>query len=56
MDSLRSSWQASFGAGINLIFTADILAVFMALVSSLISSLIILYSFDYIGRQEGTAV
>ena len=47
------TWQVAFGAGINLIFTADILAVFMALVSSLISGLIILYSFDYIGKSEG---
>jgi NADH:ubiquinone oxidoreductase subunit 5 (subunit L)/multisubunit Na+/H+ antiporter MnhA subunit len=47
------TWQVAFGAGINLVFTADILAVFMGLVSTLISGLIMLYSFDYIGRSEG---
>jgi len=38
--------------GFNLILTADGLAVFMACVSSAISALIILYSFDYISHYE----
>jgi len=38
--------------GFNLAFTADGLAVFMACVSSMISALIILYSFDYISHYE----
>jgi len=36
--------------GFDLTFTADMLAVFMAAVSSFISAIIILYSFDYISH------
>ncbi|MDD5730404.1 MAG: NADH-quinone oxidoreductase subunit L [Candidatus Omnitrophica bacterium] len=38
--------------GINLIFVADSLAVFMALVSSFIGAVIIFYSFGYINHYE----
>lgn len=38
--------------GFNLIFTADSLAVFMAVVCSFISAIIILYSFGYISHYE----
>lgn len=38
--------------GFNFIFSADCLAVFMAMVSSFISAVIILYSFDYISHYE----
>ncbi len=38
--------------GFNMVFTADGLAVFMACVSSFISAMIILYSFDYISHYE----
>ncbi len=38
--------------GMNIAFAADGLAVFMAVVSSFISSLIVLYSFDYISHYE----
>ncbi|MCU0652200.1 MAG: NADH-quinone oxidoreductase subunit L [Candidatus Omnitrophica bacterium] len=38
--------------GFNLSFSADILALFMALVSSLISAVIILYSFGYISHYS----
>lgn len=38
--------------GFNCLFIADNLAVFMALVSSLISSIIVLYSFGYISHYE----
>jgi proton-translocating NADH-quinone oxidoreductase chain N len=38
--------------GFNFILSADGLAVFMAMVSSFISALIILYSFDYIKHYE----
>lgn len=38
--------------GFNFIFSADILAVFMACMSSLISTVIILYSFGYISHYE----
>jgi len=41
-----------FPLGLNLSFTADALAVFMASVSSLISSIIIFYSFGYISHYE----
>lgn len=41
-----------FPLGFNLIFAADGLAVFMALVSSFISAVIILYSFGYISHYE----
>jgi NADH:ubiquinone oxidoreductase subunit 5 (subunit L)/multisubunit Na+/H+ antiporter MnhA subunit len=46
------AWQVAFGPVVSLSFSADILAVFMGLVSTLISALIVLYSFDYIGRQD----
>ncbi len=38
--------------GFNFILTADGLAVFMAMVSSFISAVIIVYSFDYISHYE----
>jgi proton-translocating NADH-quinone oxidoreductase chain N len=38
--------------GFNLVFTADPLAVFMAIVSSLVGAVIVLYSFDYISHYE----
>lgn len=38
--------------GCNFILTADLLAVFMAIVSSLIGTIIILYSFDYISHYD----
>ena len=38
--------------GLDFILTADRLAVFMALVSSLISAIIIIYSFDYISHYD----
>ncbi len=37
-------------AGVNLAFSADALAVFMAVVSSLISAIIVLYSFSYVSH------
>jgi len=41
-----------FPLGLNLSFAADSLAVFMATVSSLISSIIVFYSFGYISHYE----
>ena len=41
-----------FALGINFTLTADCLAVFMAGVSSLISAIIVLYSFGYISHYE----
>jgi len=41
-----------FPLGLNFSFTADALAVFMAIVSSLISSIIVFYSFGYISHYE----
>lgn len=41
-----------FPLGFNLVLTADALAVFMALVSSFISTIIIIYSFDYISHYD----
>jgi len=41
-----------FPLGFNLVLRADILAVFMACVSSFISSVIVVYSFDYISHYE----
>ncbi|MDD4954312.1 MAG: NADH-quinone oxidoreductase subunit L [Candidatus Omnitrophica bacterium] len=38
--------------GFNFIFTADTLAIFMALVSSFISAVIILYSYGYISHYQ----
>lgn len=44
--------QFSLPLGFNFILYADSLAVFMALVSSLISAIIILYSFGYISHYD----
>ena len=41
-----------FAYGFNFVFNADMLAVFMACVSSLVSSIIVLYSFGYISHYE----
>ena len=41
-----------FPLGLNISLTADPLAVFMALISSSISAVIILFSFDYISHYE----
>lgn len=42
----------AFPLGLNLVFTADNLAVFMAAVSSFISAIIVLYSFGYISHYK----
>ncbi len=42
----------SLPLGFNFILTADALAVFMAIVSSLVGAIIILYSFGYISHYE----
>jgi len=41
-----------FPLGFNLIFVADNLAVFMAIVSSLVGAVIVLYSFGYISHYD----
>lgn len=41
-----------FPLGFNLILTADNLAVFMAIVSSLVGAIIVLYSFGYISHYD----
>lgn len=41
-----------FPLGFNFVLTADILAVFMAVVSSLVGVIIVLYSFGYISRYD----
>ena len=45
-------FRATFPLGFNLLLRADILAVFMACVSSLTSSVIAVYSFGYISHYE----
>ncbi|MFA5276018.1 MAG: NADH-quinone oxidoreductase subunit L [Candidatus Omnitrophota bacterium] len=40
------------GLGINFVFTADALALFVACVSSFISAIIVIYSFSYISHYE----
>jgi len=42
----------NFALGFNFIFVADSLAVFMALTSSLISAIIVFYSFGYMSHYE----
>jgi len=42
----------AFPLGFNFVLTADILAVFMAIVSSLVSAVIVLYSFGYISHYK----
>jgi NADH:ubiquinone oxidoreductase subunit 5 (subunit L)/multisubunit Na+/H+ antiporter MnhA subunit len=49
-ETLRSVFPLPFG--FNFILYADTLAVFMAVVSSLISAIILFYSFDYISHYE----
>ncbi len=44
----------SLPLGFNLAFAADGLAVFMALVSSFVSAIIVLFSFDYISHYENS--
>lgn len=44
--------QSLFSGAYNLTFSADKLAVFMALVSSLVSAIIVFYSFGYISHYE----
>ena len=44
--------KQQFGLGFNFVLVADGLAVFMACVSSLISAIIIFYSFGYISHYE----
>src|SRR5208283_1933485 len=41
------TWTAAGTLGISFTLTADALAVFMAVVSSLVGSVIMLFSFDY---------
>jgi len=38
--------------GFNILFRADLLAIFMAIVSSFISAVIVVFSFDYISHYE----
>jgi NADH:ubiquinone oxidoreductase subunit 5 (subunit L)/multisubunit Na+/H+ antiporter MnhA subunit len=45
-------FSLAFPLGLNFILNADALAVFMAIVSSFIGSIIVLYSFDYISHYE----
>ena len=52
MSGKTASFHMALAFGFNAAFTADGLAVFMAAVSSLISAVIILYSFDYISHYE----
>ncbi len=44
------TWSAAGPLGISFTLTADALAVFMALVSSLVGAVIMLFSFDYISH------
>ena len=52
MSGQTANFYLPLAFGFNMAFTADNLAVFMACVSSLISAIIILYSFDYISHYE----
>lgn len=44
--------KRSFFMGLDFVLTADCLAVFMAIVSSLVGAIIVLYSFGYISHYE----
>jgi NADH:ubiquinone oxidoreductase subunit 5 (subunit L)/multisubunit Na+/H+ antiporter MnhA subunit len=46
------TYNKAFQLGMNITFVADNLAVFMAIVSSLISAIIVFYSFGYIEHYE----
>jgi len=52
MSGGTATFSMPLAFGFNMVFTADGLAVFMACVSSFISAVIILYSFDYISHYE----
>ena len=52
MSGRTATFNMPLAFGFNMVFTADGLAVFMACVSSFISAIIILYSFDYISHYE----
>ena len=46
------TWTAAGALGISFTLTADALAVFMAVVSSLVGAVIMLFSFDYISHYK----
>ena len=46
------TWTAAGPLGISFTLTADALAVFMAVVSSLVGAIIMLFSFDYISHYK----
>ena len=46
------TWTAAGPLGLSFTLTADALAVFMAVVSSLVGAVIMLFSFDYISHYE----
>src|SRR5512136_1201519 len=46
------SFRLAAPLGLSLAFTADALAIFMAIVSSLVGAVIMLFSFDYISHYK----
>ena len=46
------TYNVSFPLGLSLSFVADPLAIFMAIVSSLVGAVIVLFSFDYISHYD----
>lgn len=47
-----ADWGLSFPLGLDLILRADLLSVFMASISAFVSSIILIYSVDYISHYE----
>ncbi|HAF94675.1 MAG: hypothetical protein A2021_01205 [Elusimicrobia bacterium GWF2_52_66] len=52
MRGVIASYSISFPLGFDLILSADMLAVFMAAISSFVSAIILIYSVDYISHYE----
>lgn len=47
-----ATYTLHFPLGLDLIFSADLLSVFMAAISSFVSAIILIYSLDYISHYE----
>ncbi|MBU2573305.1 MAG: NADH-quinone oxidoreductase subunit L [Elusimicrobia bacterium] len=52
MKGLTATYSLNFPLGFDLVLSADMLSVFMAVISSFVSAVILIYSLDYISQYE----
>ena len=52
MNGMVTNYSLSFPLGFDFVLSADMLSVFMAVISSFVSSIILIYSVDYISHYE----